>query len=158
MPISDSLPAETQDQLIDDPNVGDFGMEIEAKMDPKQLARALGFKNHLPFSFNPYRHKFGTSPWDNESLFKFATDEPLPQFIDFLKLHWHQLAGIHSIVRSVFLENPDDSHPTGVLIGDEVGLGKTAQSIAFIAFLNQVLYVQSKGLSPPPILGKNHLS
>jgi hypothetical protein len=158
--VSDSLPTETQDQLMDDSDMGDFGMEIEANMDPKQLARALGFKHRLPFSFNLYRHNLGTSLWDNESLFKLHADadQPLPQYIEFLKLHWHQLAGVHSIVRSVFLEQPDNSHPTGVLIADEVGLGKTAQSITFIAFMNQILYVQSKGLSLPPIIGKIYFS
>jgi TATA-binding protein-associated factor len=127
-------------------------MDVEANMDPKQLAKALGFKNQVPVSFNPYRHKSGASPWDDENLFEFPQDQPPPKFIDLLKLHWHQLAGIHSVVRSIFLEHPDDSQPAGVLIGDEVGLGKTAQAIAFIAFLNQVIYVQSKDFILPPIL------
>ncbi|KAF7771865.1 hypothetical protein Agabi119p4_6176 [Agaricus bisporus var. burnettii] len=131
---------------------GDLGMEVERKMDPKQLAKSLGFKNYLPFSFNVYRHKFGTSAWEDETLFNFPEEQSLPAFIDFMRLHWHQLAGIHSIIRSIFLEKPDNSHPAGVLIGDEVGLGKTAQSIAFIAFLNQAIYMQENRLRVPPIL------
>lgn len=126
-------------------------------MAPRQLAKALGFKTGVPPTFNPYRHRSGISPWDDAESFEFAPDQVMPAYLETLKLHWHQLAGVHSILRSIFTKEKDPAHTNGVLIGDEVGLGKTAQSIAVLAFLNQVIYLQSKNATIPPIIGESLL-
>ncbi|KAF9447919.1 hypothetical protein P691DRAFT_670489 [Macrolepiota fuliginosa MF-IS2] len=141
---SDPLP--NSKQLID--GDGDFGMEEEAGMKFAKLCTALEFRNGLPVQFNVHRHSSGLSPWDHDDLFTTGDGHPL------LRLHWHQLAGAHSIIRSTFTEEKNPGHTVGVLIGDEVGLGKTAQAITFIAFLNQVIYLQKTGGRLPPILMK----
>ncbi|KXN81008.1 Nuclear protein STH1/NPS1 [Leucoagaricus sp. SymC.cos] len=54
----------------------------------------------------------------------------------------------------VFTSELVPNHPPGVLIGDEVGLGKTAQSIATIAFINQLIYLQTEKKKLPPVIAE----
>ncbi|KAF5344039.1 hypothetical protein D9756_011548 [Leucocoprinus leucothites] len=122
---------------------------VETEMSSELLAQRLRFLTGLPPQFNAYRHRAGISPWDNPELF---TREPVPPELTPLKLHWHQLAGAHSIVRSLFIEEKHALHTKGVLISDQVGLGKTTQTITVIAFLNEAIYLQSTNRPPPPIL------
>jgi len=58
-----------------------------------------------------------------------SADDSIPSHLSILKLHWYQVAGIHSILWSIF--STDQNHPqvSGILVGDEVELGKTAQTI-----------------------------
>lgn len=134
---------------------GDFGMEAEATMTPASLALSLGFKTGLPPLFNTLRHRSGISPWDDSTLFVDPNTDPLPGYLSKMRLHWHQLGGVHSIVRSVFSKDADPQRQTlGVLVGDEVGLGKTAQAIAFIAFLNQAIWLQRSKRKLPRVLGE----
>ena len=44
-------------------------------------------------------------------------------------------------------------HP-GILLADGVGVGKTAQVMGFIAFLQSVYHAQKLGGMPPPIIGE----
>jgi len=146
---------------LKDVDKGDLGMEVEAKLDPDVLARSLGFtKNNLPYQFNSVRYSSGTTPWDlhpsskkssKTSSSADASASPSGPHQD-LRLHWHQLAGIHSIIRNTFSKRPDADNCTGTLICDQVGLGKTALTISTIAFINQVIALQKKHKSPPPIL------
>ncbi|KAJ4463203.1 P-loop containing nucleoside triphosphate hydrolase protein [Lentinula lateritia] len=132
---------------------GDLGMEVESDMSPEMLATSLGFlRQALPHQFNTLRAMNGITPWDKATQFETEADNH--QNLLPLSLHWHQLAGIHSIARSVFTKTAVPDHCTGVLVADEVGLGKTAQSLSFIAFLNQAIMIQ-KHKQPsklPPIL------
>ncbi|KAG6848956.1 hypothetical protein H0H93_012463 [Arthromyces matolae] len=128
---------------------GDFGVEMELTMGPKSLARELGFvSHHLPAGFIPVRHVAGLNLWDNPKA--FTSREHLIQS----SLHWHQLAGIHATIRHTFSEQPDDHVNHGILIGDEVGLGKTAQTIATIACLNQAIDAQLAKQALPPAIAK----
>ncbi|KAF5344438.1 hypothetical protein D9756_011277, partial [Leucocoprinus leucothites] len=142
-PISDAL---EENRSLND-CAGDLGMEIEGKKSFVALCKALGFRTGIPVQFNNHRHRAGVSPWDDEKLFKIE-----PAFLSRLSLHWHQLAGVHSIARSIFTEEKAINHTLGVLVGDEVGLGKTAQAITFIAFLNQLIFLQQQNATFPPIL------
>lgn len=131
----------------------DLGIDEESGMDPDALAFKLGFvKDRLPLQFNRQRHRMGLTAWANPSDFEDASQgENLAP----LALHWHQLAGVHSIIRNTFttsLRN-DMNIGSGMLICDEVGLGKTTMVISTIAFLNQVLSSERRK-QPPPILGE----
>lgn len=129
------LPSDLQDT-----GLGDLGMDVEYSLTPADLATHLGFtKQRLPHQFNNLRHALGLTPWADGILF---STKPTPDCLKPNALHWHQLAGIHSITRSIFTTSPDPHHCTGVLIADEVGLGKTAQSLSLIAFLNQCIFLQ----------------
>jgi hypothetical protein len=130
---------------------GDLGMEIECKLGPDVLADRLGFLKHqLPHQFNQHRHRSLTA-WDRPDLF---SANPVPDSLAPLKLHWHQLAGVHSMVRNIFTRDADPDHCTGMLLADEVGLGKTALAISFISFLSQCVLLQQSDSELPPIIRK----
>ncbi|KAJ3564157.1 hypothetical protein NP233_g8477 [Leucocoprinus birnbaumii] len=130
-------------------STGDLGMEAEGQMSLVAICKALGFRSGLPLQFNDHRHRGGVTPWDDDAIFNL---DPRPVELERLKLHWHQLAGVHSIIRSIFTPEKSIEHTLGVLIGDEVGLGKTAQAITTVAFLNQLIYLKANNLKLPPII------
>lgn len=128
---------------------GDLGMEEEFNLHPNTLAHRLGFlKKRLPPQFMSWRHNSSTA-WDNVENFKSDVGS-----LKALQLHWHQLAGIHSFARNTFTSKPSDTHCTGMLICDEVGLGKTALTISIIAFLSQCVLLQENKADLAPVLGK----
>ncbi|KAK7034787.1 hypothetical protein VNI00_012195 [Paramarasmius palmivorus] len=94
----------------------DLGIEEEANLDSDALSQALGFKNGLPWQFQEFRHRLGYTGWEKaESSHISITSEDL----DPLRLHWHQLSGLHAIIRTIFTSEPDPSHCTGMLVADE---------------------------------------
>jgi hypothetical protein len=129
--------------------VGDLGMELEANLDPDTLARHLGFRKHrLPLQFMIHRHPLGHNAWENPDSFS-SPDSLMP-----IALHWHQLAGVHSIICNTFLAKPMVNSGSGMLICDEVGLGKTVLAISMVAFLSQsALIHELKPSALPPIIG-----
>ena len=96
-------------------------------------------------------------PWDDQIIFNVSKNE-IPSYLSVLGLHWHQLAGIYSIVHTIFIATEDLSHSCGVLIGDEIGLRKTAQAIGVIAFLNMVIFLQSEQKPLLPVLSECSVS
>jgi TATA-binding protein-associated factor len=147
-PISDVLPTQ---KLLNDSG-GDLGMEVEASMSSVSLALSLGFKTGRPPLFNTFRDRSGITPWDDPSLFVIPESDPLPSNLSKLFPLWHQLAGGHSMVRSVFTPDKTALDTIGVLVADEVGLGKTAQSLLFIAFLNNAIWLRATDRKPPRLL------
>jgi hypothetical protein len=132
---------------------GDLGMDVEAKVDPQSLADDLGFKRRsLPYQFMPVRQIAGATEWDSPSFFQGVDLENLPSTLTPLTLHWHQLAGVHSIIRSTFSQSRDSINCAGVLVADDVGLGKTGMAITLIAFMNQSAFLQEEKKPLPPIL------
>jgi hypothetical protein len=129
----------------------DPGVEVEAKMSPDQLSLNLGFKDQLSFQFNKYHHSKGFSTWDSPSLFKPGQPHPdiQPQ-----GLHYHQLAGVHALIRKVFSDKPNEGPCQGILLADEVGLGKTAIAIAVMAFLSHLVLLQASEAPLSPIISK----
>lgn len=153
-PDDDDLPAINPDVPLSfgfkEVTCGDLGMDVEQNMSPDVLASNLGFlRQRLPHQFNTSRHKSGTTPWADPGLFVMS---PRPECLEPLQLHWHQLAGVHSIIRNTYTSTPVPGHCTGMLICDDVGLGKTALAISTIAFLNQVVLLQGDGQKLPLIL------
>jgi SNF2 family DNA or RNA helicase len=132
----------------------DTGAEFEAKMSTTALGLSLGFIDDIPILFNVYRHKDGITSWQAADAFKVAEGQELPKHLERLQLHWHQLAGVHAIIRMCFTPKPDENHCAGVLVADEVGLGKTYQSATVIAFLAAGFLRQSERLEMPPLLSE----
>lgn len=138
---------------LDEVEGGDLGVQVEAKMSPEALSTDLGFRNNLPLLFNSHRHKGGLNSWDsaNTSLFE-PTVAAMNADMEPIKLHWHQLAGVHAILRMNFTAEPDTSRPNGVLVADEVGLGKTFQAATVIAVLSDLNMRKSMMAKLPPII------
>jgi TATA-binding protein-associated factor len=131
----------------------DPGVEIESSMSPTMLADNLGFPRGLPLLFNKYRNRNGLSPWDSDSAHLFDDDaahnnEDMIPFVP----HWHQLAGAHALFRKVFNSAPNEHACTGMLIADDVGLGKTCQATMVIAALTDAVQLQNNNKSLPPLL------
>ncbi|KAG5634213.1 hypothetical protein H0H81_002857 [Sphagnurus paluster] len=122
------------------PDGTDLGVESESLMTPQELAASLCFDMGLPFLllfiFNKYRHCDGYSNWDKkfEHLFE-EKDGKINKDLVPISLHWHQLCGVQAIIRMNFSPQASKRVCPGVLIADDVGLGKTFQAAALIAFL-----------------------
>jgi hypothetical protein len=152
-PISNAV---SEKQKLNDCG-GDFGMEEEAKMMPVSLAISLGYRTGLLPSFNTICDRLGLSPWDNPNSFSYKNADVLPDNLTKLRLHWHQLAGNHSIMWSILSKDPDSSRVLGILVADKVGLGKSAQAIAVIVFFMQAVFLQQTNTKCPRILCKSIL-
>jgi SNF2 family DNA or RNA helicase len=123
----------------------ELGVEGVRSLDVKALEFQLGFQHARPLIFNAFRHIDGLNPWDHQQHFLAECQDHL----DDIHLHWHQLCAILAIVQKTFPANRDESC-TGVLVADEVGLGKTAVGMGFMAFMaNAVMSRESKAQLPP---------
>ncbi|KAF8523869.1 P-loop containing nucleoside triphosphate hydrolase protein [Hysterangium stoloniferum] len=141
---------------LNDIESGDMGMEKEYNLDPNTLAVNIGFtRDNLPHQFISTRHVMGKNAWDQPELF---VTKPNPDYLVENRLHWHQIAGVHSIARNIFTPTSDPDHCCGILICDEVGLGKTSLTIAIIAFLNQSISMQQRGQLPPVLADRKYLN
>ncbi|KAJ3494060.1 hypothetical protein NLJ89_g10889 [Agrocybe chaxingu] len=132
----------------------DPGVEVESAMTPEQLCHNLGFVNGLPLLFNTHRHTGGLTPWTAPEAFEAKKMEKDSAFQP-ISLHWHQMAGVHAILRMVFSAAPSPGRCCGALIADEVGLGKTYQIAALIATLADLVLRESTTVTPPPIIQGN---
>ncbi|KAF9472810.1 hypothetical protein BDN70DRAFT_818120 [Pholiota conissans] len=137
--------------LVDD---ADLGTEYEADKSRAELSSNLGFVQELPLLFNNYRHTAGVNRWVVPDIFTFDDPTNPPPEVRNLELHWHQLAGVHAILRACFTETPIPGHCTGMLIADEVGLGKTYQTATVIACLADAAIRKREHLRLPPLLGE----
>jgi hypothetical protein len=77
-----------------------------------------------------------------------------------IALYWHQLSGVHALLRMLFGPDPDPEHCLGALIMDEVGLGKTFLATTLIIFLTDLVMRQKLTVKVPmpPIIGEIYLS
>ncbi|KAG8736403.1 hypothetical protein FRC10_009337 [Ceratobasidium sp. 414] len=75
----------------------------------------------------------------------------LPMASDNMKMQWHQLVGIATMLKAVFTPRLG-MRPHLTLLCDDVGLGKTAQIIGTIMMLAHLTTVQDKGWPLPPLL------
>jgi len=123
-------------------------------MSPTTLAERLGFPDGVPLLFNKYRHRDGITPWDPHSAHLFEPDvaQDNEDMIPFAP-HWHQLAGTHAIFRQIFNSEPDTKACTGMMVADDVGLGKTCQATMVISGLTDAVQLQKNEQPLPPLLG-----
>lgn len=129
----------------------DPGVESESTLSEDILAKNLGFTNGKPLLFNDSRHRAGLSLWTNPEAFENSTD------VEPLKLFWHQLAGVHSIIRMNFHSTPSHTRVNGTLVADEVGLGKTFQAATVVVFLSNLVSLQDLNYPLPPIIRSSYL-
>ena len=129
----------------------DMGVTAHQKQTYEELSTLLGFPEGRPPLFSKFRSKDSTiNSWDDpveSSKWTQGGDDLQP-----LALKWHQLCGVASMVDKMFVQ--DGGVATNVLLADDVGLGKSAQIMAFIAFLVIVWYSEKDSDNPrPPIVG-----
>jgi hypothetical protein len=126
----------------------DPGVEVEMHLTEEQLITALGFDDGVPTLFNKIRHIAGLTPWSPDWEKHLAEN---PNQFEPLRLQWHQLAGVHAALRRILTTDDQPPHVCGILFADDVGIGKTIQSVALVAFIAGLSLRHSRGLSLPPI-------
>jgi hypothetical protein len=128
-------------------HMGDLGTEKQATKSAEVMSQELQFKGERPFLFNKTKYcSSAFTLWDNEG--EIASEEQ-----EELRLHWVQLAGISAMVEKSFSDVEATDLP-GILLADEVGVGKSAQIMGFIAFLLQVKYMETSNASQPQVVSK----
>lgn len=135
----------------------DLGTEYEAGMSYAQLCSSLGLDQcGRPFLFAKVRHVEGLTAWTKEGAALHARHAkgktPAAMFKD-IRMHWHQLSGAHAIIRKLFSAQKEPSNVPGMLIADEVGLGKSFLSILLIAFFVELGMRKATKVTLPPIIG-----
>jgi TATA-binding protein-associated factor len=130
----------------------DLGVENVSHLSVKALEQQLGFQDTLPPIFNPLCHSDGLNLWD----LKDSQDQN--GYLERLSLHWHQLCAVLAVIQKVFLASNGDAQAcTGVLIADEVGLGKTAVGMALIALMANAVVSRQSAVQLPPCIGTSNL-
>lgn len=126
-------------------------------MSYEQLCSSLGLDEcGRPFIFSKVRHVGGLTAWTKEGSALFrqhakgntSSDQFKP-----LRMHWHQLSGAHAVIRKLFTSSKQPDNVPGMLIADEVGLGKSFLSILIVAFLIELGMRLKTNVSPPPLIG-----
>jgi len=117
------------------------------------ITHDLEFRNDLPILFNILRHIEGLNALRPEIHHLFKETKPKLQelYILPLFLHWHQVVGICTIICKVFSVQLTQN-VLGVLLADEVGLGKTFHISTVIVFLMELVQHQQKKLPLPLII------
>lgn len=117
----------------------DLGVAKFAQQSEEALSSLLNFSDGCPTLFTKLRSASGLCAWDAENAKQFVSGNP---DMKPLRLLWHQLVGVASIVDKAFSAEPVGSGLPGVLIADAVGVGKTALTMGVIAFVVDAFYVQ----------------
>ena len=111
---------------------GDLGVQKYSGYDDKTLDRILGLVQGRSVLFNRTQYDDPSKNfWDNvESHPADASALMHP-----LHLLWHQKVGLAKMIDHFWSTDLlEPGTPTGIILADEVGLGKTAQVMAFLAF------------------------
>jgi hypothetical protein len=131
-----------------DKDGSDMGVTKFKIMDDQKLSDLLDFPGGRPVIFAKFRHcDTMTTSWDTpeDRMWEEGGDHLQP-----LRLLWHQLCGVASLADSVF-QRKGTTVPNR-LLADDVGIGKTAQVMAMIAFLISVWYAEKEGKRRPPLI------
>ncbi|TFK19678.1 hypothetical protein FA15DRAFT_601103 [Coprinopsis marcescibilis] len=146
---TDELGGDFMRSIISDSDSTACGVGVESSLDDDTLSIRLGFPNGRPFIFNEKRHRGELTPWD-EPWEKVLREHP-EEFYEF-RLHWHQKCGVHAIGRNALSDRSEPDNPTSSLLGDGVGVGKTVQAAAAIAFFSDLcLRQQTDSLNFPQL-------
>jgi hypothetical protein len=119
----------------------DLGVDVESRMTREELLRSLGLESStlLPW-MNSATNTLPRALWsasmsaDDASLQQRQMNQLEPQKLPKgwveLGLRDHQLAAVHAIIRLVV-----DDHKQGVLVADDVGVGKSGAAIGAMCML-----------------------
>lgn len=156
------------DAIVDEV-FNDMGTETMCQKSLDELQYLLGYLRNRPARWAKVRHRDPTkTSWDDGAdlsqwevtLVNDAGNTELPkEGMDLLGLLWHQQVGIASMADKSFTKVKTQNVP-GIILADAVGVGKTAQMLGMVAFLQQT-YVVENPVDPakreprPPIIGES---
>lgn len=145
----------------------DMGVDRFNKRPIEELEMMLSYPNSRPAHWNTLRcSDAAITPWDDGIDGRYNIEH---EDIHELKLLWHQLVGTAAMVDRLWtakqswrpdvnLDDPEEGRVPGVLLADDVGIGKTSQIISLIAFLQQVYRIEAdegQKLPRPPLIGQS---
>ncbi|KIJ57836.1 hypothetical protein HYDPIDRAFT_34751, partial [Hydnomerulius pinastri MD-312] len=156
-PVSISLDDEPTGhaQWTDTPDT--LGIGQYAAQKDEQLHTALNFPGGRPALFATFRSRSGLCAWDKGNASRFVEGNPDMQPLSLL---WHQCAGVAALVAKVFTASataPTDNtgassnvtpQSPGVIIADAVGVGKTALSMGWLAFVIDAYWWKHRDEAP----------
>lgn len=126
----------------------DLGVDKWAGTTPERLMTALGFLNGRPALFAPWKSKSGDH--DAKSVEDIPADDREP-----LGLLWHQAVADAAMTECFWTETPIPGGSSGVLLADNVGLGKTVEIMGLIAMIVQTRKSEQQvGGVRAPIIGE----
>lgn len=82
-----------------------------------------------------------------------SPNSPVPAGYVLNELQWHQMSAIATMLLHFF--QPKAARTSGMLIADDVGVGKTLENYGMIATVTDVLDRAIAGKPLPPILSKS---
>lgn len=139
-------------KAVEDTLRTDLGVDDESGRAMEELLEDIGIPPdqtlpglHRVYHKEPYPSwTAGKSPQQARDIqVKMARASPLPDDWQLLRLKYHQVVGIHAIFRRL-AASVDETLHEGILIADDVGVGKTAQALASMALLSH-LCAQTQG-------------
>lgn len=159
-----SPPEEDHSNLIEELGT-DLGMTAEVGKSQDVLLKDLGLTGSVLPLMRKARHRLPYLLWTAKLSEPDArqkqqqveeTTGPLPDDWEPLRLKYHQIAGVHSILHRLTASS-NQTLKEGILIADEVGVGKTAQALASIAMLVHLFSCQQESIAPGGMFGKSVL-
>lgn len=120
-------------------DLADLGVSKFAQYSEEALSLLLNFPDGCPTLFSKLRSASGLCAWDADSAKQFVSGN-----LDMkpLRLLWHQLVGVASIIDKAFSAKSVEAGLPGILIADAVGVGKTALTMGVVAFIIDAFYAQ----------------
>ncbi|KAG1784565.1 P-loop containing nucleoside triphosphate hydrolase protein [Suillus plorans] len=117
----------------------DLGVEGFSNMDDAQLNHLLQFPGGRPALFAEFRSQSGKCAWDKAVSLDFIKGNADMQPLSLL---WHQRVGVAALADKMWLKKENSDGVPGVLVADEVGVGKTALMMGAIAMIIDAYWVQ----------------
>lgn len=142
-----------------------IGVEIELEMSTQQLYSSLGVKKgqSLPGLMRAgYTKGHGRLVLDQPDISLRRAEQLQAHYAqrDGRQLSsgwtpqnpmWHQLCGVHRLIRHLGESRPQNGFCGGMLIADDVGLGKSLQVISFMLMVSYLIDCQLDGTEWPPV-------
>lgn len=134
----------------------DIGVTDEAKWTDEQVREILGwlspFRNLVHFA--RFRSEGQANEWDKPELFnkedgtmKHGVGRPVEP-------RWSQFVGLIAILKRLYSKAQDTPAQPCILVADEVGVGKTIETILTITYVMAVRFAKEHNIPLPPLFGE----
>lgn len=141
----------------------DPGVTVEANLTYGQICGNLGLDTsgrHQLLNDVLHTGLIRLNEWTDADIFeefrKKGQKHPEARNFVELRLHFHQIQALHSVIRQFFTKKRDMSNGLGVVITDVPGLGKSLEALSVVTFLISVGMRQDAKMPLPPLIGESH--
>ncbi|KAG2124639.1 hypothetical protein DEU56DRAFT_916989 [Suillus clintonianus] len=117
----------------------DLGVEGFSNMDDAQLNHLLQFPGGRPALFAEFRSQGGKCAWDKAVSSDFIEGNTDMQPLSLL---WHQRVGVAALADKMWLKKENSGGVPGILVADDVGVGKMALMMGAIVMIIDAYWIQ----------------